>query len=190
MLIRILLVVVTLVLISGEIRDYYERAIALRSGEVESATLDLENLKQMFLSTGWLVYSIGLMGVGLLRRERTVRIIAIVLFGIAILKIFFYDLSFLETLYRIVSFIGLGIILMTVSYLYQRLPGADSGRCTSSRKALVDTLRNIRQEIACSSVTMLLPLQQRKRRPARRWGLCSLRRNFLTCSGRSWCLRD
>lgn len=124
LLLQILLVVVPLVLISGEIRDYYERAIALRSGEAESATLDLQNLKQMFLSTGWLVYSIGLMGVGLLRRARTVRIIAIVLFAIAILKIFFYDLSFLETLYRIVSFIGLGIILLTVSYLYQRYRGA------------------------------------------------------------------
>ena len=120
LLLRILLVVATLVLISGEIRDYYERAIALRFGESESATLDLENLKQMFLSAAWLVYSIGLMGVGILRRARTLRTIAMVLFGIAILKIFFYDLSFLETLYRIVSFLGLGVILLTVSYLYQR----------------------------------------------------------------------
>jgi hypothetical protein len=123
-LLRILLVVVTLVLISAEIRDYYERAIAWRFGEDESATLDLENLKQMFLSAAWLVYSIGLMGVGILRRARTLRTIAIVLFGIAILKIFFYDLSFLETLYRIVSFLGLGIILLTVSYLYQRYRNA------------------------------------------------------------------
>jgi uncharacterized membrane protein len=64
------------------------------------------------------------MGAGLLRRVRSLRIIAIVLFGIAILKIFFYDLSFLETLYRIISFIGLGIILLTVSYLYQRYRSA------------------------------------------------------------------
>jgi uncharacterized membrane protein len=74
----------------------------------------------MFLSTSWLLYSIGLMGVGIVRRVRTLRVIAIVLFGVAILKIFFYDLSFLETLYRIVSFLGLGLILLTVSYLYQR----------------------------------------------------------------------
>jgi uncharacterized membrane protein len=58
---------------------------------------------------------------------RTLRMIAMVLFGIAILKIFFYDLSFLETIYRIVSFIGLGIILLTVSYLYQRYRGVILG---------------------------------------------------------------
>ncbi len=44
---------------------------------------------------------------------------AFVLFGITILKIFIYDLSFLETLYRIFSFIGLGVVLLVVSYLYQ-----------------------------------------------------------------------
>jgi uncharacterized membrane protein len=43
-----------------------------------------------------------------------------VLFGITILKIFVYDLSFLETTYRIGSFIGLGLILLAVSYVYQR----------------------------------------------------------------------
>lgn len=51
------------------------------------------------------------------------RIAAIVLFGVAILKIFIYDLSFLDTVYRIVSFIGLGVILLSVSYLYQRYRG-------------------------------------------------------------------
>jgi uncharacterized membrane protein len=117
---HVMIVVVTLVLISGEIRDYYERAIALQGDEAFSVTNDLENLKQMFLSAGWLVYSIALMVLGLVRRLRSLRIIAIILFGVAILKIFFYDLSFLETLYRIVSFIGLGIILLTVSFLYQR----------------------------------------------------------------------
>jgi uncharacterized membrane protein len=46
--------------------------------------------------------------------------VSIVLFGFTILKIFIYDLSFLETLYRIFSFIGLGVILLAVSYLYQK----------------------------------------------------------------------
>jgi len=121
---RVMLVVVTLSLISGEIRDYFERAIALRDEEGSLALTDLENLKQVCLSCAWLGYSIVLMGAGLLRRVRSLRIIAMVLFGIAILKIFFYDLSFLETLYRIISFIGLGIILLTVSYLYQRYRSA------------------------------------------------------------------
>jgi uncharacterized membrane protein len=123
MWVRIMIVVVSLVLISGEIRDYYERAIAMQGGEDYTVTNDLENLKQMFLSAGWLVYSVALMVLGLVRRLRSIRIVAIILFGVAIVKIFFYDLSFLETLYRIFSFIGLGIILLTVSFLYTRYRG-------------------------------------------------------------------
>jgi len=61
-----------------------------------------------------------MMALGLWRRRRAVRILSIGLFGISILKIFTYDLSFLTTLYRIFSFIGLGVILLAVSYAYQR----------------------------------------------------------------------
>jgi uncharacterized membrane protein len=60
------------------------------------------------------------MVLGIWKRARILRVVAMVLFGITILKIFIYDLSFLETLYRIFSFIGLGVILLAVSYLYQR----------------------------------------------------------------------
>jgi len=80
----------------------------------------LENLQQLALSGVWLLYSIVLMVVGIWRWMATLRIMAIILFGVAIAKIFIYDLSFLETLYRIFSFIGLGVILLVVSYLYQR----------------------------------------------------------------------
>ncbi|MGI8426689.1 MAG: DUF2339 domain-containing protein [Actinomycetota bacterium] len=45
---------------------------------------------------------------------------ALGLLGLTILKVFLYDLSFLAQLYRILSFIGLGLILMTASYVYQR----------------------------------------------------------------------
>jgi len=40
--------------------------------------------------------------------------------GVVIFKVFLYDLSNLTTLYRILSFMGLGIILLTVSWLYHR----------------------------------------------------------------------
>jgi uncharacterized membrane protein len=60
------------------------------------------------------------MGFGLWRRVRGLRLIAIFVFGFTILKIFAFDLSFLETVYRIFLFLGLGIILFAVSYSYQR----------------------------------------------------------------------
>jgi uncharacterized membrane protein len=115
---RIMTALLLLTLVTGEIRDYFEKAIALRDPSV--ADRELENIKQLMLSGAWLAFSISLMGYGIIGRERILRMLSIVLFGVAILKIFIYDLSFLETLYRIFSFIGLGLILLVVSYLYQR----------------------------------------------------------------------
>ena len=57
---------------------------------------------------------------GFWRRIQRLRIAAILLSGVTILKIFIYDLSFLETIYRIFSFIGLGLILLITSYFYQQ----------------------------------------------------------------------
>ncbi len=110
------------VLLTGEIRDAFEKAIGTAGPEFPGSDelTRLENLKQLALSGGWLLYSIGLMGIGLWRRIRALRILAIGLFAGTILKIFIYDLSFLETLYRFISFIALGVILLTVSYVYQR----------------------------------------------------------------------
>ncbi|MDB5033083.1 MAG: hypothetical protein JWQ98_324 [Chlorobi bacterium] len=81
---------------------------------------NLENMKQIALSGIWLCYSALLMVVGIARSVRVLRIIAFGLFGLTILKIFIYDLSFLDTLYRIFSFIGLGVILLLISFLYGR----------------------------------------------------------------------
>jgi uncharacterized membrane protein len=117
-----------LVLITGETWDYFARGIyrlTLAAGPTNTGEemARLQNLRQLLLSAGWLVYSIILMGLGIWKRARTVRIEAIVLFGVSILKIFIYDLSFLDTLYRTFSFVGLGVILLAVSYLYQRYRG-------------------------------------------------------------------
>ncbi len=115
-------VVLILVLLTGETRDFFEKKLLLLTPpgtDAAYSTTALENMKQLSLSAIWLVYSISLMGLGIWRRLRSLRVIAIVLFGVTILKIFIYDLSFLETLYRIFSFIGLGVVLLLVSYLYQ-----------------------------------------------------------------------
>lgn len=115
----ILIVALLLDVVTGETYDVFEKAkLSIESGTAGYSRLS--NLQQLSLSSAWLVFSVLLMGAGIWRRERNLRIVAIVLFGITILKIFIYDLSFLETLYRIFSFIGLGLILLAVSFLYQK----------------------------------------------------------------------
>jgi uncharacterized membrane protein len=112
------------ILLTVENTDYFRQAIFFarqdHAPEVSEAIGRLRNLQQLALSGLWLLYSVLLMVAGIWRRKQGLRIMAMILFGITILKIFIYDLSFLETLYRIFSFIGLGLILLAVSYLYQR----------------------------------------------------------------------
>lgn len=122
-MIQVAAVVLVFVMLTGETRDYFRQEIVtLEAGNrpITEAVARLGNLLQLALSGIWLAYSVGLMAAGLWKHLRGLRVVAMVLFGITILKIFAYDLSFLETLYRIFSFIGLGIILIAVSYAYQR----------------------------------------------------------------------
>jgi uncharacterized membrane protein len=118
-IIQICMVILVLVLLTGETIDYFERQITLTNAD-HVALWHLNNLRQLSLSAVWLLYSVALMTLGFWRSLSSIRIIAFVLFGFTILKIFIYDLSYLETLYRIFSFIGLGLILIAVSYAYQR----------------------------------------------------------------------
>jgi uncharacterized membrane protein len=107
---------------TAECRDSFLLAMdhAGRTRAGDEAMFNLSNMMQLSLSGVWLLYSIGLMVVGLRMRNRILRVLSILLFGISILKIFIYDLSYLDTLYRIFSFVALGLILLIVSYLYQR----------------------------------------------------------------------
>ena len=45
---------------------------------------------------------------------------SLALLSLTTLKVFFWDLSSLDRVYRIISFIVLGAILLAVSYLYQK----------------------------------------------------------------------
>ncbi|MFH1564565.1 MAG: DUF2339 domain-containing protein [bacterium] len=49
-----------------------------------------------------------------------VRLGGIGLLSLAILKLFFYDLWGLGTLYRIISSISLGVALLSISFAYQK----------------------------------------------------------------------
>ncbi|MFC2135667.1 DUF2339 domain-containing protein [Bacteroidota bacterium] len=122
-ILQVAMVILLLTLVTGEIKDYFNREIILlnsRSAGYTGMLSTLENLQQMLLSAGWLVVSSFLIAAGIWKKVRIIRITAIVIFGIAILKMFLYDLSFLDTVYRIISFIGLGLILLAASFLYQK----------------------------------------------------------------------
>jgi uncharacterized membrane protein len=68
----------------------------------------------------WMAYGAMLMLVGFWRRSAFVRWQALLLIAVTIIKVFVYDVSQLDKGYRILSFIVLGVLLLTISFVYQR----------------------------------------------------------------------
>ena len=80
----------------------------------------LTNEAQFGLSAIWTIYASALFGVGLARRKGMLRWMALALFGVTIVKVFVVDLASLVVMYRILSFLVLGVVLVAVSTWYQR----------------------------------------------------------------------
>jgi uncharacterized membrane protein len=76
--------------------------------------------QQLAYSLSWLLFAMGLLWVGIKWASVAVRWAALSLFFVTTLKIFFMDLWNLGQLYRVASFIGLAVVLILVSFLYQR----------------------------------------------------------------------
>jgi uncharacterized membrane protein len=102
------------------------RALTLEAGlffqqDPSSAfQLDRALAEQLTVSVLWTMYASALMFVGLRQRLPGVRWQGLALFGLTILKVFVSDFSFLSGFYRIGSSIALGVVLLLVSFLYQR----------------------------------------------------------------------
>ena len=78
---------------------------------------EMESLSISFL---WGVYALTLFLVGIIKRISPARIAGFIMAFLTILKVFFYDLSYLETTHRVLSFVVLGIILLMISFIYQK----------------------------------------------------------------------
>ncbi len=72
------------------------------------------------LTMAWTVEGFVLLALGFLIRERTFRLSGILVLMVCLVKVFVIDLQGVETLYRIFSFIVLGIILLLVSFVYTK----------------------------------------------------------------------
>jgi hypothetical protein len=80
-----------------------------------------EDLGQLLLSGLWATTGLAGLIAGLVRDERMLRLHSLALLGATIGKVFLYDLAALESLYRVGSFIALGLLLLLAAGLWQRL---------------------------------------------------------------------
>ncbi len=69
----------------------------------------------------WGVTSFGLMMVGMSRKIKTLRIISLSLFFLTLLKLFLFDVRDMTEGGKIAAFICLGLLLLVISFMYQKL---------------------------------------------------------------------
>jgi uncharacterized membrane protein len=115
--------VLALIAFSREVAEFYSRQmIGVRSGRAnffpELRRIEIE--RDFTYSALWMAYGAVLMVIGFLRRSAFVRWQALLLIAATIMKVFVYDVSQLDRGYRIVSFIVLGVLLLAISFVYQR----------------------------------------------------------------------
>jgi uncharacterized membrane protein len=101
------------ILLSAETYIYFDQAVADR----QRATW----VAQMSLSVMWGAYAIVLLVVGFWRNVRSIRLAALGLFGLTAIKLVLVDMAQIEEVYRIISFLVLGILMIGASYLYHRV---------------------------------------------------------------------
>ncbi|MDQ4048095.1 MAG: DUF2339 domain-containing protein [Actinomycetota bacterium] len=96
--------------------------------EASLLELDVRQQGQVLLSALWSVAGFGALVVGLRRDLRLVRLGALALLLATVGKVFMFDLATLTSIYRVASFIGLGLFLLTAAFVWQRMrprPPAD-----------------------------------------------------------------
>lgn len=93
------------------------------SGATEAGLFDLgvRELGQLLLSGLWAIAGVTALVVGLRRDHRALRLGALALLMVTVGKVFLYDLAALTSLYRVGSFIGLGLLLLVAAGIWQRM---------------------------------------------------------------------
>jgi hypothetical protein len=141
--------VLTLVILSAEVTAYFDRRAwaggvgtasggpggpgldgvepglrdspGVGAGAIAAAEDSAALSRQLALSSLWALYAVALVAIGIWRDYRPIRYLAMVIFGFTITKVFFVDIATLDRVYKMLSVMVLGVLLLVASYLYQRL---------------------------------------------------------------------
>jgi len=72
------------------------------------------------LSILWGIYALLLIALGIWKKRKHLRIGAIALFAVTLVKLFFYDIADLNTIAKTIVFVSLGVLLLIISFLYNK----------------------------------------------------------------------
>jgi uncharacterized membrane protein len=80
----------------------------------------LEMANGFYLTASWSVLALGLFSAGLLLRERMYRWLGLGILACALGRVVIFDVWKLEAIYRILSFMALGIVLLVLGFIYSK----------------------------------------------------------------------
>ena len=105
--------VMALAYVTLEIRRLYHGPVILH-GAVDGA-------EQYTYSIAYLAFGVALLAVGVTFNSQRARLASAVVIALTILKAFLIDMSTLTGVYRALSFMCLGLVLVAIGWLYQRI---------------------------------------------------------------------
>lgn len=85
------------------------RAVVLKSGGTH-----------FYLTASWAVLALGVFATGFVLRERMYRWLGLGILAVAVARVFISDVWKLDPLYRILSFMALGIVLLALGFIYNK----------------------------------------------------------------------
>ncbi|WP_315739977.1 DUF2339 domain-containing protein [Bradyrhizobium sp. SZCCHNR1093] len=77
--------------------------------------------EQYTYSIAWLAFGVVLLGIGIIVQSQRARLASAIVIALTILKAFLIDMSALTGVWRALSFIGLGLVLVAIGWLYQKV---------------------------------------------------------------------
>jgi uncharacterized membrane protein len=104
-------------------------------GQIELPAIPVGDAELWAWSGAWLAYGVTVMAIGIHTGVRHVRLAALGIIGLAAAKVFLIDMSSLVGLWRVLSFLGLGIVLIGLGTAYRRLAGPPPSSASITAKS-------------------------------------------------------
>jgi uncharacterized membrane protein len=108
--------VLAFLLLNIEIADYF----TVQGSHVLTFEFSGNFTRDMTYSIAWALFGLVLLVFGIAKKLPAVRYASLALIGVTLLKLFLHDLGQLGQLQRIGAFIGVAVVLLVSSFLYQR----------------------------------------------------------------------
>ena len=109
--------IVLIIYFSVEIMHAY----VVLTAPLQTINSSLQQYSKAGLTIVWALCSFAIMWQGMKHKFKTLRIISLILFSLALAKLFLFDIRTISEGGKIAAFIMLGILLLIISFMYQKL---------------------------------------------------------------------